>query len=167
MLFNLSVGSADLPSIWKGAVIVPVLKPMEPANEGSSYWPISLLCPAAKVLERLLLPAVTDALPNDASQHSFSRLHSCTTTLLPIVTRVAIGFNDPKAARRTAMCAIDISKAFDAIDHTLLLEFISASPISIKLCEMACLLYQEPHCLLPLQQCHVLASYHPYGSPTG
>jgi hypothetical protein len=75
-IFNLSVSNADLPSIWKAAIIVPVLKPGKPANEGSSYCPMSLLCPVAKVLERLLLPAVTAALSKHPSQHGFSPLHS-------------------------------------------------------------------------------------------
>jgi hypothetical protein len=128
-LYNLSVGNADLPAIWKAAIIVPILKPGKPANLGSSYRPISLLCPAAKVLERLILPFVTRDLPKSDTQHGFSPLHSCTSALLPIATRVAIGFNDPKPARRSAMCAVDISKAFDAINHTLLLEQISGSPL--------------------------------------
>jgi hypothetical protein len=89
-LFNLSVGNADLPAMWKAALIVRVLKPGKPANVGSSYRPISLLCPAAKVLERLFLPSVTAYLPKSVSQHGFSPLHSCTSALLPIATRVAI-----------------------------------------------------------------------------
>jgi hypothetical protein len=66
-LFNLSVGNADLPALWKAAVIVPVLKPGKPANEGSSYRPISLLCPAMKVVERLLFPIITSALPKSCT----------------------------------------------------------------------------------------------------
>jgi hypothetical protein len=58
-LFNMSVNKADLPAIWKAAVIVPILKPGKPAGDGSSYRPFSLLCPAVKVLEKLLLPQVT------------------------------------------------------------------------------------------------------------
>jgi hypothetical protein len=46
-LFNLSVGNADLPAIWKAAVIMPVLKPGKPASAGSSYRPIFLLSPVA------------------------------------------------------------------------------------------------------------------------
>jgi hypothetical protein len=123
-LFNLSVCNADFPSIWKAAVVVPVLKPGKPANEGGSYRPISLRSPAVKVLERLLLPLVSAALPKDKTQHGFAPMHSCTTALLPIVTRVAIGFNDPKPARQTAICAVDGSKAFDSVNHNLLLQQI-------------------------------------------
>jgi hypothetical protein len=128
-LFNLSVCSADLPSIWKAAIVVPVLKPGKPANEGGSYRPISLLSPAVKVLERLLLPLISAALPKDKTQHGFAPMHSCTTALLPIVTRVAIGFNDPKPARRTAICAVDVSKAFDSVNHNLLLQQISGTDL--------------------------------------
>jgi hypothetical protein len=50
--------------------------------------------------------------------------------LLPDVTNVAIGFNEKKPASRTAMVVLDISKAFDAIDHNLLLEKIAASSLN-------------------------------------
>jgi hypothetical protein len=108
-LYNLSVNNADLPAIWKAAVIVPILKPGKPANVGSSYRPIFLLSPIAKVLERLLLPDVVAALPKDASKYGYAPLHSCTLAFLPIATRVAVGFNSPKPALLSATCAVDIS----------------------------------------------------------
>jgi hypothetical protein len=63
-----------------------------------------------KVLERLLLPLISDGLPKDKSQHGFAAIHSCTTALLPLAIRVAIGFNDAKPACRSAICAVDVSK---------------------------------------------------------
>jgi hypothetical protein len=126
-LFNLSVDSEDLPSVWKAATIIQVLKPVKSAGKSASYRPISLLSMAAKTLERLLLPFITEALPKSCTQHGFGPVHLCTTALLSIVTRVAIGFNDAKPARRLVLCTIDISKAFDCIDHTLLMEQISES----------------------------------------
>ena len=64
-LFNLSVRDACMPVIWRSANIVPVLKPGKPVNIGTSYCPISLLCPEIKVLEHLLLPALLSLLsPN-------------------------------------------------------------------------------------------------------
>jgi hypothetical protein len=88
-LFNLSVGRADLPHIWKAAIIVPIQKPSKPANLGPSYQPISLLSPAVKVLERFL-PLVTAALPKSNTQHGFAPDHFCTTALLPIATRLQL-----------------------------------------------------------------------------
>ena len=57
-LFNLSYNNADIPPIWKQAIVVPIPKPGKPASSGSGYRPISLLCPAVKILERLLLPEI-------------------------------------------------------------------------------------------------------------
>ena len=56
-------------------------------------------------------------------------MHSTITALLPIVTNIAIGFNQPKPASRTVMVSLDISKAFDAVDHDLLLGKISDSTL--------------------------------------
>jgi hypothetical protein len=118
-LFNFSVNNADIPVIWKLAVIVPILKPGKPAEQGLSYRPISLLSPVVKILEQLIKPDVVAALPKNENQHAYTPLHSTTTALLPIATQIAIGFNDKKPPRRLAVLAIDISKAFDSVDHTL------------------------------------------------
>ena len=57
-LFNLSVNCANIPVIWKQAIVVPILKPGKPAEQGNSYRPISLLSPVVKILllERLIKP---------------------------------------------------------------------------------------------------------------
>jgi hypothetical protein len=102
--FYLLIFNAYLPAIWEAAVIVPVLKPGKPATDGTSYHPISLLSPCVKIFERLLLPNVTAACPKQASQHIFAPDHSCTTALLPIVTQIAIGFSQPKPAKRSGLC---------------------------------------------------------------
>ena len=132
-LFNLSVCRADIPAIWKSAVIIPILKPGKAADQSSSYRPISLLCPAVKILEKLLLPQVTDSLSRAPSQHGFAPFHSTTTALLPVVTKIAEGFNAIKPPSRSATVAIDISKAFDSVDHTLLLDQISHSTLHSNL----------------------------------
>jgi hypothetical protein len=104
---------------------VPVLKPGKPPELSFSYGPISLLSPAVKLLECLLLPAMTAALPKYESQHGYAPMHSTVTTFLPISTAVAIGFNGAKPAERSAVVALDISKAFDLVYLTLLIEEIS------------------------------------------
>jgi hypothetical protein len=57
-------------------------------------------------------------------------MHSTTTALLPLATQVAICFNDKKPPRRCAMVAIDISKAFDSVDHTIFLKEVSKSTLN-------------------------------------
>ena len=50
-LFNLSVTNCQIPAIWKSSLIIPIPKPGIDTSQGSSYRPISRLCPAAKVME--------------------------------------------------------------------------------------------------------------------
>ena len=45
-----------MPEIWHKAIIIPILKPGKDNNISKNLRPISLLCPAAKTLEKLLLP---------------------------------------------------------------------------------------------------------------
>ena len=54
-LYNDSLKSLRLPSIWKTSLVIPILKPGKDSSQCTSYRPISLLCPAAKVLEALML----------------------------------------------------------------------------------------------------------------
>ena len=128
-LFNLSVQSADIPSIWKQAAIVPIPKPGKPRHLGTSYRPISLLCPSIKVLERLLLPELRDHLPLADSQHGFRQQRSTTSALLPLAQKVAEGFNQKTPPLRTVAMAIDFSKAFDTVNHTKLIDSISQTTL--------------------------------------
>ena len=61
-LFNDSVTSCRIPSIWKSSIVIPILKPGKDSSLSTSYAPISLFCPAAKVMEALLLPTVNSHL---------------------------------------------------------------------------------------------------------
>jgi hypothetical protein len=103
---------------------LPILKPAKPAGVGSSYRPISLLSPAIKILERLLLPSIATALKTAPSQHRFRSICLTSTALLPQVAKISEGFNCKKPADRTVMVVIDISKAFNMVDVTLLLRQI-------------------------------------------
>jgi hypothetical protein len=68
-IFNLSVNYANIPIVWKQAIIIPVLKPGKPADQGLSYRPISLLSPVVKILKRLIKPDVNFSLPKHCNRH--------------------------------------------------------------------------------------------------
>ncbi|KAF2356605.1 Reverse transcriptase domain [Trinorchestia longiramus] len=128
--FNLSLSHATIPSIWKTAIIITIPKPGKPPSLSSSYRPISLLCPAVKVLERLLLPHLTAAIPLSDSQHGFRPLHSTTSALLPLSHTIAVSFNQHRPPLRTTIMAIDFSKAFDTVPHPQLISQISSLPLN-------------------------------------
>ena len=116
-LFNLSLKKCQIPAIWKTSTIVPLLKPNKPAQESSSYRPVSLLCPAVKILERVLLPTLTAKLPVPDVQHGFRKSRSTVTALNVFNQAIANGFNQKKPADRTLLLQLDLSKAFDMVSQ--------------------------------------------------
>ena len=61
-LYNDSHKSCHLPSIWKTSLVITMPKPGKDSSQCTSYRPIWLLCPAAKVLEALILPSINEFL---------------------------------------------------------------------------------------------------------
>ena len=133
-IFNISMSTSILPTIWKKSIIVPLLKPGKEPTDSKSYRPVSLLCPAIKLYERLLLPTLTDHLPIPRFQHGFRAQHSTVTALNDLNIDIVDGFNEKKPPARTVLLQIDLSKAFDMVSHAKLLKDLNGStlPPAIK-----------------------------------
>ena len=127
-LFNLSVTNCQIPAIWKSSLITPIPKPGKDTSQGSSYRPISLFCPAANLLESLILPTISKCLQPAPDQHGFIQ-HSTTSALLQLTTDIAMGFNQSKSPDRTVCVAADLSTAFDTVCYNKLLPQINRSPL--------------------------------------
>ena len=110
-LYNDSPKSSRLPSIWKTSLVIPIPNPGKDSSQGTSYRPISLLCPAAKVLEAIILPSINEFLSPAKDQHGFRPRHSTTSALLQLTTDIETGFNQRKPPHRTVCVAIDPTAA--------------------------------------------------------
>ena len=95
-LYNDSLKSCRLPYIWKTSLVIPIPKPGKDSSQGTSYRPISLLCPAAKVIEALILPSINEYLSPVRDQHCFRPKHSTTFALLQLTTDIETSFKQPK-----------------------------------------------------------------------
>lgn len=123
-LFNHSLAQSTVPTVWKEAIVRPILKkptadPKQPAN----YRPISLLPLFGKILESLVNNQLTYHLENnnllDTSQSGFRAFHSTETALLEIVDNIRLSLD----ARRSAiLILLDLSAAFDTISNGILLD---------------------------------------------
>ena len=127
-LFNLSVTTCQIPAIWKPSLIIPIPKPGKDTSVGTSYRPISLLCPAAKVPESLILPTIKYLQPAP-DQHGFRPDHSTTSALLQMTTDGAMGFSQRKPPDRTICVAVYLSVAFDTVCYNNLLSKINRSKL--------------------------------------
>ena len=86
----------------------------------SSYWPISNLTTISKVIERLVLDRLRPHLlssPNFSRlQSAYRRRHSTETALLHVMNTVYTASD----AKITALVGLDISAAFNTINHDVL-----------------------------------------------
>ena len=128
-IYNWSVSGNCIPTRWKVASVIPILKPGKDPTSPSSYRPISLLSNVSKILERLVLNEIAPLIPLSSTQHGFRPQHSTTTLLCSLSQSVLEGFNEKKPASRSLIAAIDISKAFDTVPRYLLIAKILQSEV--------------------------------------
>jgi uncharacterized protein (UPF0147 family) len=128
-LFNLFLVELQIPSIWKVARVIPLLKPGKPAEDGGSYRPTSLLSPVAKLFEALLLEIITAHTKLAPHQHGFRKGHSTVTALHRIQDQICNGLNQKRPCSRSIMVALDMSKAFDTVSHKHLINNINDTTI--------------------------------------
>ncbi|XP_035668168.1 uncharacterized protein LOC118410520 [Branchiostoma floridae] len=120
-LFNASYAEGTVPVGWKSANVVPVPK-FAGACQARDMRPVSLLSVLAKLLERCilkrLLPSIQSVIKN---QYAYVKGSSTTLALVRMVQTwlTAVDANKPTLVR--AIFA-DMSKAFDRVDHALLLQ---------------------------------------------
>ena len=66
-------------------------------------------------------------------QHGFRKGRSTTTALLDIVNHIKSGLNRTKPVERTVLVAVDLSRAFDTVDHAILINDIAALDLNITI----------------------------------
>ena len=123
-IFNLSISTGQIPEIWHKTMIIPILKPGKDNDIGKNWRPISLLCPAAKTLEKLLLTKILTHIPFHPAHHGIRPKHSTCTALSTINAAIAAGLTRKKPAHRTVLVALHLTAAFDNVDHQQLLDCV-------------------------------------------
>ena len=121
ILFNLSYNTGYLPADWKAANIVPVHK-KGPKDNIENYRPISLTSLVMKTFERMIKEELLFKTSHllDERQHGFLSQKSCTTNMLYFSDNVVMSINDCNTMS-TDVVYFDFSKAFDSVNHDLIL----------------------------------------------
>ena len=121
ILINRSINEGSIPASWKHAIVTPVHKSGSKADT-SNYRPISFLSVFAKIQEKAVHEMVYSFLLKhkllSSYQSGFRPLHSTTTSLIDITNTVLHNIDKGKL---TGLAFLDLSKAFDTLDHELLL----------------------------------------------
>ena len=108
----------------------PDPKTQQGNNNGKNWRQISLLCPAAKNAGKAPAAHNTDTYPFPPC----STWHKA-TALSTITANIAAGFSRKKPVNRTVLVALDLTAAFDNVDHQQLLDcvFHTNIPAAIRL----------------------------------
>ncbi len=122
MIFNTSLSTGVVPDDFKIAKVVPIYKKDNPEIFGN-YRPVSVLPCLSKILERIVYNRTYDFLCKNNvlyhKQYGFRTNHSTYMAVLDFVNEISKAVEEKKF---TIGIFMDLSKAFDTIDHNILLQ---------------------------------------------
>ena len=120
-IFNLSIQTGTVPIKMKIAKVIPIFKKGDPLVL-SNYRPISLLSCFSKILEKIIYERTVKFIKKQniffENQYGFREKHTTSQAVLSFIDKIASATDDHK---HTAGILLDFSKAFDTIDHEILL----------------------------------------------
>ncbi|CAB4002861.1 Hypothetical predicted protein [Paramuricea clavata] len=122
-LFTKSLRLSQIPSEWKLANIIPLHK-KGVKEHVENYRPISLLSIVSKTLERCVLNHLYLRIQESvhSAQYGFISGRSTTSQLLSTLHKIG---KDLDKGLQTDVVFMDISKAFDTVDHSKLSIWLS------------------------------------------
>ena len=121
-IINLSIREGTFPALWKKAKIIPLLKKGDALNP-KNYRPVALLPIFSKIMERVVFVQLVNYLENNnllhPNHHGSRASHSTASALLQMHDT---WLHEVEADNMVGVMMIDLSAAFDMVDHDLLLE---------------------------------------------
>ena len=120
-IFNQLTSEGRFPDLMKLAKVVPLYKSKE-MDIIVNYRPISLLITTSKVLEKIIYKRVYSYLERNNilynSQYGFKTNHNCEQAIMELVSRL---LHPRERGEHSVSIFLDLSKAFDTLNHTVLL----------------------------------------------
>ena len=134
-IVNLSITSGTFASLWKTQLVQPLHKKND-RLDGSNYRPVSHITELGKIIEAIVHKQVYNHFEENqlfhANHHGFLSNHSTATVIIQLQD---IWLSAAENKMFTAALLLDLSAAFDIVDHQIFLEKLQKyklSPQSIE-----------------------------------
>ena len=118
---NISLLSGIFPSSMKIAKVIPIHK-KDDHTLMSNYRPVSILSSFSKILERIVHNRLSKFLTShnllNSSQYGFRKCHSTDLALIDLYDKIS---NTLAKKQSIISVFMDLSKAFDTLDHSILI----------------------------------------------
>ena len=129
IIINKSLETGTVPCSYKKAIVIPSLKkPSLDSSDLSSYRPVSNLVYVSKLIEKVVSKQLITHLNNHdllpSTQSAYRKNYSTETSLLHLTNHILCNLDK---GRCTLLVTLDISAAFDTVDHQRLLRRYSKS----------------------------------------
>ena len=122
-IINLSFETGVFPSALKLVKVIPVFKKKGSSQDFNNYRPISLLSNIDKIFEKLAHSRLVTFLDKFnifyRKQYGFRKKHSTAHTLISLTEEIRKSLDN---GQFSCGVFIDLQKAFDTVDHNILLE---------------------------------------------
>ena len=123
-IINKSLATSTVPSCFKRAIVRPLVKkPGLDTEDLKNYRPVSNLSFLSKMLEKIIEKRLNDHLTQnslcDSLQSAYRSGHSTETALLKVQNDIAVALDNKSMV---VLVLLDLSAAFDVIDHTVMLK---------------------------------------------
>ena len=121
-LVNISFRTSIFPQKMKIAIIKPLFKNKGTEEDPQYYRPLSILSVISKIFERAATDQIVKHLETQnmlcPNQHAYRKNHSTSTSLIQLTEHI---HKEMEKGNIIGIASLDLSKAFDTIDHNLLL----------------------------------------------
>ena len=125
-IFNKSLQDGCVPHMWKCSNVTPV-----PVDDPSNYPPVSVVSVSVKVLEKLIATQLQSYLEKHTLLHPHQGAYRHGWSSDDILLYAVDSIIQELDKKYIVCCAfLDLRKAFDSLDHVVLLQHLAALGVS-------------------------------------